>query len=275
MAQKRMFSKEITTSDNFVDMPMSSQLLYFHLGMEADDEGFIGNAKMLSRAYGANADDLHVLNAKGFLIIFDSGVTVVKDWHVNNKIRNDRLKKTIYQDEREKLEIGKNKCYFFSNTIKEIPITPANELVKKYDRLISPVVHENNKIDREINDFEQLWSIYPSKKGKKKAFTAYLKAINAGATNEEIRDGINNYKQFLNLNQTRGVKDGSTYFAANAWTDVFETENPRMAENIKKVETLPDWAKDDYQPPEETSTVDKAALQRQLDEFNKTSPVEL
>ena len=64
-----MFSKEITTSDLFVEMPSSSRLLYFDLGMEADDEGFIGNARMLSRAYGASSDDLKLL-ALLFLPIF-------------------------------------------------------------------------------------------------------------------------------------------------------------------------------------------------------------
>lgn len=110
-----MFSKDITASDLFVDMPLSSQLLYFHLGMEADDEGFIGNAKMLSRAYGANHYDLKLLIAKGFLIYFDTGVTVVKDWNINNKIRKDRLKPTIYQEEKQLLKLDINGSYQLDN----------------------------------------------------------------------------------------------------------------------------------------------------------------
>lgn len=115
MAQRRMFSKEITTSDNFVDMPQSSRLLYYDLGMEADDEGFIGNARMLSRAYGANVDDLKLLQAKGFIIIFESGVTVVKDWNINNKIRKDRVKPTIYQDEKNLLTLDNTGVYQLDN----------------------------------------------------------------------------------------------------------------------------------------------------------------
>ena len=111
MAQRRMFSKEITTSDLFVDMPASTQLLYFHLGMEADDEGFIGNARMLSRAYGASNDDLKLLQAKGFIIVFESGVTVVKDWNLNNQIRKDRLKPTIYQAEKSLLTLDNTGVY--------------------------------------------------------------------------------------------------------------------------------------------------------------------
>ena len=115
MAQRRMFSKEITTSDLFVDMPASTQLLYFHLGMEADDEGFIGNAKMLGRAYGSSNDDLKLLQAKGFIIVFESGVTVVKDWNVNNKLRKDRFKPTIYQEEKSLLTLMNTGTYEIDN----------------------------------------------------------------------------------------------------------------------------------------------------------------
>lgn len=115
MAQRRMFSKEITTSDTFVDMPVSSRLLYFHLGMEADDEGFVGNARMLSRAYGANNDDLSLLKAKGFIITFENGVSVVKDWNVNNKIRKDRFKPTIYHSEKDLLSVDTTGSYYLVN----------------------------------------------------------------------------------------------------------------------------------------------------------------
>lgn len=110
-----MFSKEITTSDIFVDMPATAQLLYFHLGMEADDDGFLGNARMLSRAYGSNTDDLKLLIAKGFLIAFPNGVTVIKDWNINNQIRKDRYKPTIYLDEKATLFLDVRGTYAVSN----------------------------------------------------------------------------------------------------------------------------------------------------------------
>ncbi|WP_079851296.1 DnaD domain protein [Streptococcus suis] len=131
MAQRRMFSKEITTSDHFVDMPQSTQLLYFHLGMEADDEGFIGNARMLSRAYGANSDDLKLLQAKGFIIIFESGVTVVKDWNLNNQIRKDRLKPTIYQAEKSLLTLDNAGVYQFDNQMTTKPQPNDNQMPTK------------------------------------------------------------------------------------------------------------------------------------------------
>lgn len=132
MAQRRMFSKEVTTSDLFVDMPSSSQLLYFHLGMEADDEGFIGNAKMLSRAYGTNNDDLKLLEAKGFIIVFKSGVTVVKDWNLNNKIRKDRQKPTIYTEEKKLLTLDSKGSYLFGNQVSTIPQPNDNQMSAQY-----------------------------------------------------------------------------------------------------------------------------------------------
>lgn len=106
-----MFSKQIIDSDAFLDMPMSSQLLYFHLVMHADDEGFIGNPKKISRMVGVGDDDFKILVAKRFVITFKSGVIVIKHWLIHNAIRMDRFNKTAYQDERNLLITKENKAY--------------------------------------------------------------------------------------------------------------------------------------------------------------------
>lgn len=134
MAQRRMFSKEITTSDLFVEMPSSSRLLYFDLGMEADDEGFIGNARMLSRAYGASSDDLKLLATKGFIIMFQNGVTVVKDWNLNNKLRKDRIKPTIYTEEKSMLTVDITGSYQLGNQMPTICQPDVNQMSAQ-DRL--------------------------------------------------------------------------------------------------------------------------------------------
>ena len=92
MANRRMFSKTVIDSDLFLDLPLSSQSLYFHLAMRADDEGFLNNAKNIRKMLGASEDDLKLLIAKGFLIWFDSGVCVIRHWDVHNYIRGDRKK---------------------------------------------------------------------------------------------------------------------------------------------------------------------------------------
>lgn len=111
MARKRMFSIQITESDAFLDMPLSSQALYFHLSMNADDEGFVNSPKRVMRMVGASEDDLKILLTKRFLIAFPSGVMVVKHWKINNSIPNDRFKPTDYQEERAMLEVKQNKAY--------------------------------------------------------------------------------------------------------------------------------------------------------------------
>ena len=103
MAQRRMFSLSVVNTDAFLDLPLSSQALYFHLGMRADDDGFLGNVKTVQRTVGASADDLKLLIAKGFLIEFESGVCVVRDWDTNNYIRNDRYHETRYLEEKSML----------------------------------------------------------------------------------------------------------------------------------------------------------------------------
>lgn len=109
MAQRRMFSNKITDTDRFIEMPLSSQALYFHLNMGADDEGFIDKAKKIQRTIGASDDDMKLLIAKGFLIPFDSGVVVIRHWRIHNYIRSDRFQSTLYQNEKEQLEFDKSK----------------------------------------------------------------------------------------------------------------------------------------------------------------------
>lgn len=113
MAQRRMFSKKITDTDLFLDMPLSAQALYLHLNMDADDDGFVGNPKTIKRKIGASDDDLKLLVAKQFLLSFESGVVVIKDWKVNNFIRNDRYQETFYLDEKSQLNLDESGSYLF------------------------------------------------------------------------------------------------------------------------------------------------------------------
>lgn len=106
-----MFSRKITESDQFLDMPMSSQVLYFHVNMQADDDGFVGNVKMIKRMIGASDDDLKILIAKEYLIPFESGVVVIKDWKIHNYIRSDRYNETFYKYEKSLLELDSNNSY--------------------------------------------------------------------------------------------------------------------------------------------------------------------
>ena len=96
MAERRMFAKTIIDSDAFLEMPATAQMLYFHLAMRADDDGFINNPKRIMRMIGSGEDDLKLLILKKFIIPFESGVVVIKHWRINNYLRTDRYKETAY-----------------------------------------------------------------------------------------------------------------------------------------------------------------------------------
>lgn len=109
-----MFAKSVVESDAFLDMPASAQALYFHLGMEADDDGFLNNPKRVQRSVGAAGDDFKLLIAKGFVIPFTSGVVAIRHWKVNNYIQSDRRKPTRCIDEMSQLETDESRAYVLS-----------------------------------------------------------------------------------------------------------------------------------------------------------------
>lgn len=113
MARKRMFDIEIVDTDLFLEMPQSTQNLYFHLGMRADDDGFVSNPKKIIRTIGANEDDLKILVTKKFIIPFESGVIVIRHWKINNYLRSDRYTETLYKDEKKQLIEDENGIYNF------------------------------------------------------------------------------------------------------------------------------------------------------------------
>lgn len=115
MANRRMFSLDVVDTDLFLDLPISSQALYFHLGMRADDDGFISSPKRITSMIGAGPDDLKLLIAKGFVIALDGGIIVIRHWKQNNYIQTDRYKKTIYQEQIALLELS-NGIYNISDT---------------------------------------------------------------------------------------------------------------------------------------------------------------
>lgn len=136
MAQKRMFSNIITDTDRFLDMPASSQNLYFHLNMHADDDGFVDSPKRIMRNVGAGNDDMNVLLSKKFVLNFDSGLILIKDWKIHNVIRKDMYKPTVYTEEKSQIIVDDTKSYQFRNEY-----VPQNRLDK--NRL------DKNRLDKD------------------------------------------------------------------------------------------------------------------------------
>ena len=166
MAERRMFAKTIMDSDAFLDMPLSTQALYFHLSMRADDDGFVNNAKKIQRMLGCNDDDLKILLAKNFIIPFENGVCVIKHWLIHNYIQKDRYKPTVYGDLKDKLTIKDNKVYSLD--------TPCIQNVSIVD---TQVRLGKVRIEKDItpDGFDEFWSVYPRKKSKGDAKKAWSK----------------------------------------------------------------------------------------------------
>ena len=147
MAQRRMFSRKITETDHFLEMPLSSQALYFHLNMGADDEGFIDKAKTIQRTIGASDDDMKLLIAKGFLIPFESGVVVIRHWRIHNYIQADRFQATIYQDEKEQLDFDKSKI---------ASIKPLDQCIQNVSKMDTQVRLGEDSLDKDRLDKDRL-----------------------------------------------------------------------------------------------------------------------
>ena len=153
MAQKRMFSLSVVDTDSFLEMPISSRLLYYELGMRADDDGFIDNWKKILMFTGLKEDDLKILIAKNFIIPFESGVIVIRHWRLNNYLRSDRFNPTNHQEEYQKLTLQSNNVYELSTI--GIPVgihsidknsIDKNSIDKNINILSSKLDHENDII---------------------------------------------------------------------------------------------------------------------------------
>ena len=221
MAQKRMFDKTITNSDEFTEMPMSSQVLYFHLSMNADDDGFINNWKSIMRMIGSKEDDLKVLIAKQFIIPFESGVIVIKHWRINNFLRKDRHIDTKFQKELSMLDTNDNQEYVWltngqpsieKNSIEKNSI----EKKKIYKERIEKLYFENNKVNDIFLEFLDL---------RKK-----IKAVNSDRAINTLINKLNKYDddtKFMMIEQS----------IVNSWKDVYELKNKQS----KKEDDIVEW----------------------------------
>lgn len=164
MANKRMFTMKIVDSDAFLDMPLSTQALYFHLNMRADDDGFVGNPKKIMRLIGATDDDFRILVAKNFLLLFDNGVIVIKHWRMHNTLSSGRYHETTYLTEKEALLLKKNGAYSLTEGEK-LDDTKLLEMADRQSRRTKDEQKTNADIDIDKDiDKEKDINIISSKK---------------------------------------------------------------------------------------------------------------
>ena len=150
MAMRRMISKEICNAESFLEMPKTSQCLYFHLVLNSDDEGFV-SPKGIMRLTGAETDDLKVLISKNFVIPFDSGVIVITHWHMMNSVKKDRFKRSIHIKEKAVLETDDNNAYFLSSTMDTKCLQFGTTAEPQYNIIKNSAV-EDKSVYRSAND---------------------------------------------------------------------------------------------------------------------------
>lgn len=268
MASRRMFSLRIINSARFLKMPVSARLLYYDLGMRADDDGIV-EAFTTIRMIGCTEDDLRVLVAKGFVQVLNEDlITYITDWNENNKIRPDRKIDSIYKDlllkinpdaplieKKERADAkrtdngqavdgqltdigqpmdGIGKGRLGKDSLGEVSLVE-DSLGKTLEQ--SEIAHDSLK-----ERFEYLWELYPNKKGKKQAYAAFQRAVKKGTTVDEIRNGIKAYVRYIEESkiESKYVKQGSTFFQQEAWNDDW---TPQRAKNSvdKFLEDLQAW----------------------------------
>ncbi|KYC52640.1 MAG: hypothetical protein AMQ22_00690 [Candidatus Methanofastidiosum methylothiophilum] len=176
MAQRRMFSLKIVDTDDFLNMPSTTRLLYYDLAMRADDDGFVSSPQKIAKITGATSDDFKLLCSKNYLIPFQSGVCVIKDWRVHNYIQSDRYQKTMYSEEKKQLVLQENGMYTkciqdVSKMDTQVRLELGEDSIGK-DRVIThtpqPTVADKKKKEVVIDyssEFEEAFSIYPHHNG--------------------------------------------------------------------------------------------------------------
>ncbi|MBU7466035.1 DNA replication protein [Lactiplantibacillus pentosus] len=240
MAQRRMFSKKITDTDLFLEMPLSSQALYFHLNMHADDDGFVANAKTIKRMTGASEDDLKILLAKQFIFSFESGVVVIKDWKIHNYIRKDTYNSTIYGDEKKKLVEDANGAYTLRGRVVDEP-SPQVRLGK--DRL-GKDSKEHSTADAEQFDWKTVIDYLNQKADKHFKHTDANKRLiiarykDGGFTVDEMKKVIDNQcAKWLNNPEMNQYLRPATLFRASKFEGYL---NDQSVDN-NKPQTREDW----------------------------------
>ena len=229
MAERRMFAKTIIDSDAFLDMPMSSQNLYFHLSMRADDDGFINNPKKLQRMLGATDDDLKILVAKSFVIMFESGIIVIKHWRISNYLRSDRYKPTVYNDEKAQLEVKENGAYHKIG----IPCVnqPVYQVVDERETQVSIGKVSIGKDKVKDEQFNEFWNQYPKKVSKTQAERTFNALMKKGIEVSEIIHCLINYLEEIRSTgkEMQYIKNPSTFLNnyldyANKTTIVYQDQ---------------------------------------------------
>lgn len=245
--ERRMFSRKIIESDSFLDMDSSSQMLYIHLMLGADDDGFVNNPKKIQRMCGASDIDLEALTDRSFVIQFPSGVIVIKHWKMHNYIPKDRYTPSDYVDEKSLLGLKKSSAYTLDES-KMVTRCIQNVTVNKVS--IGKDSIDKNKINKcapkkekkiakpdaksDVDEFfERVWKLYPNKRGKGQVSDAKKKKLYEIGF-DELSRAINRYQEHLKRESWKRPQNGSTFFNSG-YVDYLDA-NYNSTENVSSEE---------------------------------------
>ena len=238
MAERRMFAKTIIDSDAFLDMPHTTQLLYFHLSMRADDDGFINNPKNIMRMIGCKDDDLKILLTKKFLLPFESGVVVIKHWQIHNYIQKDRYHETKYKEEKAMLQLDENKAYTLMDTKCIQDVSKMDTQVR--DRL--ELGKDSIELDDNIPASEEKSSTASAKANKHK-YGEYKNVLLKDEELQKLQKEYQNWEELIKYLdeyiEMKGYKAKSHYLCIKKWVvDAVKKEdlkNPKKEKDTSKV----------------------------------------
>ena len=223
MANRRMFSKTITQSSSFLMMPPTSRLLYYDLGLSADDDGFCEHYTIMKMT-DAKPDDLKVLQAKGFVKVFDDKVLIILDWKENNYIQNDRYTPSKY------LKIYKKELLLLANNnqcIQSVSIMDTQVRLGKVRR-----GEDKEEMSAFADEFNQFWEVYPKKELKKKSQEIWQRKKLDGSL-KVILDFIERAKN-TDRWQKGYIKQPPVFLNGECWNDDLSAYNDKKQSNILK-----------------------------------------
>ena len=238
MAQKRMFNNLVVGSDEFLEMPDSSQNLYFHLSMKADDDGFVDNWKSIMRMTGKKEDDLKILIAKSFVIPFESGVLVIKHWRLNNYIRSDRYTETTHLAEKSLLSMGTDLVYQVDTN--GIPSGSIDKIRLDKIRL------DKNSIDKNIPLLEETSRSDAAKANTKHKYGEYKNVLLKDKELQTLQKDYPNWEILIKYLdeyiEMKGYKAKSHYLCIKNWVvdavkkNYKETDEEKRARKLRELE---------------------------------------
>jgi hypothetical protein len=221
MAERRMFAKTIIDSDEFLDMPLSTQSLYFHLSMRADDDGFINNPKKIMRMIGAANNEIDILLAKRFLLEFESGVVVIKHWKLHNYIQKDRYKETVYIEEKGLIQVKDNNVYTMDTKCVQLGDTGKVSIELDKESIDKKEVKNKSRFTPDFSFIEngemsacfEMWC-----KGKSKKYSNQI----------QLESGYKKLSKLSN-NDARIATEIVENSLANNWSGLFELKSNKQS----------------------------------------------